>query len=95
MFFNMSVKKKECDSFFFQLIVYLCKVFLRRYLQVKVDGWETQTCEKAFISALFLAFQNFANSRIKSTNMAMVDVPGYVIYPSLYPYITVRILVGI
>ena len=52
-----------------------------------------QTYEKAFINALFLAYRNFANSKIKSMNIAMVDVPRVCNMPILYPYINnVRIL---
>ena len=45
-----------------------------------------QTYEKAFINALFLAYRNFANSKIKSMNIAMVDVPRVYSMPMLYPY---------
>ena len=51
------------------------------------------TYEKAFINALFLAFQNFANSQTVAMNIAMVDVPRVCNMPILYPYINkVRIL---
>lgn len=46
-----------------------------------------QTYEKAFINALFLAFQNFANSQTVAMNIAMVDVPRVCNMPILYPYI--------
>ena len=56
---------------------------------MKEVGWEAQTCEKAFINALFLAYRNFANSKIKSMNMAMVDVPRVYSIPMLYPYMNI------
>ena len=49
-------------------------------------GGRHRHVKKAFINALFLAYRNFANSKIKSMNIAMVDVPRVYSMPMLYPY---------
>ena len=52
-------------------------------------GGRHRHVKKAFINALFLAYRNFANSKIKSMNIAMVDVPRVYSMPMLYPYMNI------